>query len=196
MQTLNLVKKKKEEINKILKDIETTNDKEKQLKLFKDALKIDNTNRQIVNQYLLLVKQIRDITDKKENPVIEIMTYIHHFPPEQFNKDFFGFAEKKISSMGKILLILNKILSEEWNEAKYEKKKEAASFLLNAIIEDKFEIRITSPITWENDELYIFNLYLRLLEQIKRKIEYYKSSNDINDNKINCDNIAKCHKCI
>ena len=83
MQTLNLVKKKKEEINKILKDIETTNDKEKQLKLFKDALKIDNTNRQIVNQYLLLVKQIRDITDKKENPVVEIMTYIHHFPPEQ-----------------------------------------------------------------------------------------------------------------
>ena len=121
------------------------------------------------------MKDIRKITDKHENPVVEIMTFIHHFPPEQYNKEFFGFAEKKYSSMEKILLILNKILSKPWIKTTFEEKREAVNFFLKAIKEDNFEIKNTSPITLENDELYIFNLYLGFLDQIKGKIVHYES---------------------
>ena len=194
MQALNLVQKKKKKVNEIMKDIKATDDKEKQLKLYKDILNIVNTDRKIIYQYLLLVKQIRKITDKKENPVVEIMTFIHHFPPEQYNKEFVGYAEKKYSSMEKILLILNKILSKHWKKTTFEERREATLFFLKAIKEDQFEIKNTSPITWENDELYIYNSYLVFLEQIKRKMEHYSSSNIIID--IKSDKIIKCDKFI
>ena len=45
MQALNLVQKKKKEIIQILEVIKEKNDKEKQLKLYKYILKIDNTDR-------------------------------------------------------------------------------------------------------------------------------------------------------
>lgn len=179
MDELNLIKNKNEKIKEILNKINITNDKEKKLSFYKDILNIDNTNRDILSQYLLLVKDIRNLTDDNPNPVVEIMTYIHHFPPEQFNQDFAGYAEKKNSSMEKLLLVLKKILSKDWIEATFEEKKDTFNFFLKAFKEDKFEIKNTSPITWKNDELYIFNLYIRLLFQIKRKIKYYESINDI-----------------
>ena len=194
MQELKLIKKKKKVIETILIDIVATNDKEKKFELYKDILKIDNTNRDIVLQYLLLVKQIRKMTDDDPNPVVEIMTYIHHFPVEQYNKDFIGFGEKKNSSMGKILLFFKKIISKDWIKTTFEEKKEFFSFILKVLNEDKFEIKNTSPITWENDELYIFNLYMELLSQIKRKIEYYESSNNINDIQVESDKIKECDK--
>ena len=79
-----------------MKTIESTKDEEKKFELYKSILKIDNTDRNIIHQYLLLIKQIRKKTDKTENLKAEIISYIHHFPPTQFNKDFICFGEKNI----------------------------------------------------------------------------------------------------
>ena len=179
MQELKLVKKKKEKIQKLIKDIENTNDKEIKYLIYKDILKIDNTDRNIVRQYLLLVKEIRKITNKDQSLIEEIKMYINHFPPEEFNKYFGDFCEKKTSSMSKILMILKKILSKDWVNTSYEEKKSIISFFYKCIKGGKYIIKNTSPITWKNDELYIYNLYLQFLSQINEKIVYYQSQNTI-----------------
>ena len=194
MQELNLFQKKKEDIKNIFMDIDATNDKERKYDLYKKILKIDNTDRDIVLQYLLLVKQIRKPTDKNPNPVVEIMTYIHHFPLEQFNKIFVGFAEKKISSMGKLLLFLKKILNKDWTLSTFEERKAFINFFFLTKEEDKLEIKNTSPFTWENDELYIFFLYKEFLSRIEKKIEHYIS--DLNDIEIKSVKIIECDKYI
>ena len=83
-ETVRKQRSKKEAIKKLLQEINNTKENEKKKELYKDILKIDNTDRNNVLQYLLLVKQMRKLSDKKENIVIEIMPYIHHFPPKQF----------------------------------------------------------------------------------------------------------------
>ena len=137
MKGLNLIRKKKQTINKILKAIEQTNDNEKKYKLYIQILKIDNTDRNIVLKYLLLAKKIRKVTDKEDNPVVQIMSYINLFPPEQFNKEFAGFAKKEKSSMEKLLTFLDEILSKNWIETTYEEREKAVRFFLNAKLESK-----------------------------------------------------------
>ena len=196
MQALELIQDKKKNIKNIMEVINNTNDKEKKLKLYKDILKIDNTDRQTVYEYLILIKQMTEGTFKNEEPLKEIITYIHHFPLEQYNKEFIGFNEKKNSSIEKILLILNKILSKEWIKSTLEEREDAIKFFLKAIEDDKFELKNTSPITWENDELYIFNLYLVLITQIHLKMEYYISLDNINEMELKSENIIKYDKLI
>ena len=195
MQELNLIKNKKKLIRQILMSIEVTKDNEKKYKLYKDILKVDNTEREIVRQYLLLVKQIRKKTDKEDNPVIQIMSYIHHFPPEQFNKDFIGFGKKENSSMETLLLFLNTILSKDWAKATFEERRDAANFFYKAKIGSKLEIKNTSPITWENDELYIFTLYKKFVTLMIKRMEHYEDNIDYNEMKstkiIECDQFIK-----
>ena len=195
MQELNLIKNKKKLIRQILMSIEATKDNEKKYKLYKDILKVDNTEREIVRQYLLLVKQIRKKTDKEDNPVIQIMSYIHHFPPEQFNKDFIGFGKKENSSMETLLLFLNTILSKDWAKATFEERRDAANFFYKAKIGSKLEIKNTSPITWENDELYIFTLYKKFVTLMIKRMEHYEDNIDYNEMKstkiIECDQFIK-----
>ena len=194
MKGLNLIRKKKQTINKILKAIEQTNDNEKKYKLYIQILKIDNTDRNIVLKYLLLAKQIRKVTDKEDNPVVQIMSYINHFPPEQFNKEFAGFGKKEKSSMEKLLTFLDEILSKNWIETTYEEREKAVRFFLNAKLESKTKIKNTSPITWENDELYVFYLYKEFLSQFIKKMEYYQSLDIINYNDLKSEKINKCNE--
>ena len=156
MQELNLIKKKKERISKILIDIESTEDEEMKLQLYKEVIKLDNTDRNILRQYLLLFKKLRKTTDEKESLKAEIMTYINYFPPEEFNKDFSDYGKKEISSMGKLLLFLNEILKKDWSETTYEERRVTSKYFLNTIKQGLVKLKNTSPITWENDELYIF----------------------------------------
>ena len=79
MQELSLNKRKKEFIKGLMKDISSTNNNEEKLKLYQSILKIDNTNKEILLKYLLLVRQIRGVKDQNPNPVIEIFTYFNHF---------------------------------------------------------------------------------------------------------------------
>ena len=152
MQELKLIKKKKGKILILIKEIENTNDKELKYLIYKDILKIDNTDRNIVRQYLLLMKEIRKTIDKDQNLIEEINTYINHFPPKEFNKDFAEFCEKETSSMSKILIILEKILSQDWINANYEEKKSAISFFYNVIKEGKLLGKMMN---------YIFIIYIR-----------------------------------
>ena len=170
-------KNKKEIIKEIMKNITATDKKEKKLKLYQSILQIDNTEREIVLQYLLLVKQIKGLNDKEPNPIMEIFTYINHFPPKQFNENFNDITEKKYSSLDKLLFFLKKVLSQNWLYTSFDERKQFIKFFNITIKDDSKGINNTNIITWENDELYIFNLYHEFLEQIKKKIVHYESQN-------------------
>ena len=107
--------------------------KKKKLKLYQTILKIDNTDNEIIIQYLLLVKQIRGLNDKEPNPVVEIFSYINHFSPEQFNKNFLDITSKKYSSMDKLLLFLQSILGQNWIEATFNERKKFINFFNSTI---------------------------------------------------------------
>ena len=63
--------------------------------------------KEILLKYLLLVRQIRGVKDQNPNPVIVIFTYLNHFSPLKFNKNFVDITEKKHS--GHICLTYNKL---------------------------------------------------------------------------------------
>ena len=188
MQELALNRNKKDLIKEIIKEINTTDNKEKKLKLFQSILQIDNTQSEIIIEYLLLVKQIRGLNDNKLNPIVEIFTYINHIPLKEFNTNFLDITKKEYSSIDKLLLFLNNILNQNWIKATFNERKKFINFLNTLIKEELQNVKNTNIITWENSELYIYNLYYELLEQIKKKIVYYESQNDsigIKNEKIN-----------
>ena len=143
---------------------------------------------------MLLVRQIRGVKDQNPNPVIEIFTYLNHFSPLKFNKNFVDITEKKHSSIDKLLLFFQNILSQNWGKATFDNRKKFIKFLNVTIKEDSGTINNTSPITWENEELYIFNLYKEFLEQIKKKITHYESKNI--DDDVESEKIKSCKEFI
>ena len=163
MEELNLIRKKKEDIEKIKEHILKEKDEEKKYNLYKKILKIDNTDSNILLEYLLLVNQNQKIKGINKGQEEEINSYINHFPPSEFNKHFKSIVVKEHSSIEKILIVFTKILSEDWIKTTFEKRREAYDFFLQTIRETFYIIKNTSPITWENKELYIFYLYKNLL---------------------------------
>ena len=194
MQELSLNKRKKEMIKGLMKNISSTNNNEEILKLYQSILKIDSTNKEILLKYLLLVRHIRGVKDQNPNLVIEIFTYFNHFSPLEFNKNFVDITEKKHSSIDKLLLFFQNILSQNWGKATFDNRKKFIKFLNVTIKEDSGTINNTSPITWENEELYIFNLYKEFLEQIKKKITHYESKNI--DDDVESEKIKSCKEFI
>ena len=194
MEELQLVKNNKVKINTLIEKIKSTENKEKQLELYQNILNIDNTKGEIVMDYLLLLKQIRKLEDNDPNPLIEIMKFKNHFSPNKFNEHFSFIEKKKNSSIEKLILIIKEILSRDWIKASIKEKNEIFKFFNKAMENDDDEIKNTSIITWENTELYIYHLYKEFLSQIRKKITYYESSNNINFKEIKSDKIKNCYE--
>ena len=192
MEELNLIRKKKKKIKEDEDLILQEKEKEKKYELYKQILKIDNTDKRILLDYLLIVKQRQKINDISISPEEEIKSYINHFPPNEFNKYFNDIAIKEHSSIEKLLLIFEKILSQDWIETTFEKRREAYNFFIQTIKENFKPIKNTSPITWENKELYIFCLYKDLLLQLKKKLQYYEEQEKINENEIKSIKLIEC----
>ena len=185
MEELNLIRKKKEDIKKIKELILKEKDEEKKYDLYKQILKIDNTDSNILLEYLLLVNKNQKIKGINKGQEEEIKSYINHFPQSEFNKHFKSIVVKEHSS-------IEKILSEDWIKTTFEKRREAYDFFLQTIRETFYIIKNTSPITWENKELYIFCLYKDLLLQLKKKLKYYEEQEKINENEIKSIKLIEC----
>ena len=196
MEKLYLIQTKKEMIKTKLEEIKVTKEPETQLKIYKEILKINNTDKEIVFKYLLLFKKINEKKMDKSIIKTEFSDYINHFQPKQFNDNFSDIIIKKYSSMEKLNLVIQKILSQDWIKTNYEKRKEALLFFNETINENKKEIKNTSPITWENDELYIYIFFQEFLLQLKRKINYYYYKGIIDYNTIKSEKLQNCIKLI
>ena len=171
MENLILIKKKNESIEQILQKISKEKDISKLLDLYKEILNINNTDREIILQYLKLLK-IKNEKEKAQ-PIEEYKKYINHFPKTDWNNNFSEIIKKDTSSLEKLELVLQKILCVNSLEMNRKNKSEIIAFFNKYINETKIEINNTSPITWENEELYIFFLFKIFMKQLKKKMKFY-----------------------
>ena len=170
MENLILVKKKNELVKELLQKISKEKDISKSLDLYKEILDINNTDREIVLKYLLLHKKKNEI--EKVKSLEEYKKYINHIPPQEWNAYFSEIIKKENSSLEKLDLILKKILSISFEMTK-KNKAEIIRFFKLYINETKIEINNTSPITWENDELYIYALFQTFMNRLENKMTFY-----------------------
>ena len=170
MENLILVKKKNELVKELLEKISKEKDISKSLDLYKEILDINNTDREIVLKYLLLHKKKNE--KEKVKSIEEYKKYINHFPPQEWNTYFSEIIKKENSSIEKLELILKKILTITFEMTKKE-KAEIIRFFKLYINETKIEINNTSPITWENDELYIYFLFQTFMSRLESKMNFY-----------------------
>ena len=143
------------------------------------------------------LKFVKFLYKKDSHQQLDIFNnYINHFPPEEWNNNFSDIIKKEQSSQEKLDCILQKILSHCWLKTDYTKMCDIISFFGKYIFDSKKIIINNYPITWENDELFIFYLLKEFLGQIQKKIVYYSDESifdDIKSQKLNeCnDNINK-----
>jgi len=123
MKTYNLILNKQKEIDHLLKDNIDTSDKERK-KTLEKALKINNTKKDLVLEYLLLIKRNYE---KDLNYFSEyfgaLKMYINHIPKNEFNSYFSDTLKKELSSIEKINLIFDKIKSQNWAKCDFNERK-------------------------------------------------------------------------
>jgi len=173
MENLFLVQRNKEKAKQKLEQISKEKDPKKLIDLYEDLLKINNTDEDIVFKYLLFVKEIYKNTNISKYEIEEFTKYIYHIPIKKWNDNFSNIVQKEYSSLEKLNLIFQKILSQKWAHTDYNNKKQVIQYFADCIDETSKEINNTSPITWENAELYIYYLFRDFISRIKEKILYY-----------------------
>ena len=185
METYNLILNKQKEIDYLLKENINTSDKERKETLEK-ALKINNTKKDLVLEYLLLLKRnYKNDFNYISEYLDALKMYINHIPKNEFNSYFSDTLKKEHSSIEKINLIFDKIKSQNWSKCDFNERKKCLIFFYNCIKDNKNIYENTSPITWENEELYIYTLLDLFLEKIHSQIKYYENNNNEPTNRIN-----------
>ena len=192
MENLLLVQKKNNQQKKILEEILLEKNQKKLLDLYIEILEINNTAQDIIFKYLLFVKEIYGDSINCNNTIEEFKNYINHIPIKKWNDNFSDIVKKEYSSLEKLDSIFQKILSQNWIHTDYKNIKLILQYFNNCIMETKKEINNTSPITWENEELYIYYLFREFIGKIKEKILYYSQEKYFKN--IKNEEFIKCNK--
>ena len=178
MDKLNLVINKKKEVEKLNKEISKTNKLEEKLKIFKKILEIDNTEKSSILNYLILFKEIHKNDKDKYFIKKELELYKNHISKKEFNDNFSEYITKESSSIEKINLIIQKILENNWFLADYKIREKTVLFFYKQKEENKNVVNNSCPITWENSELFIYICFKEFIEQIYKKMNYYKEKSE------------------
>jgi len=185
MEKLSLIENKKKEIEKLNKEISQAKKLDEKLEKSKKILEINNTDTKLVQNHLILFIRIHKNDLNTFIIKNELEAYINHIPKKEFNDNFSKYYTKEKSSIEKLNSLIHKILEENWIFANYDTRKNAILFFYKNVRENIKEIEYTSPITWENSELYIDSLLKSFTQQINKKMEYYKEiQSDINTDAI------------
>jgi len=174
MEDLTLFKNIQEAKNKKLLEISNEKNIEKKMNLYEELLKIDNTDKKILLQYLNFCIEINGGTsDMKVKMKEDFIKYSKYFPPEEWNKNFSGVIQRKDSSLEKLELIFKKIIEHDWILADDISKKDITKFIRNKIKECSGEIGNSYPITWKNEELFIYYSLKEFVDRLMSKIVFY-----------------------
>ena len=181
------LKIKNDAINEIQNDTinDTKNDINKEIiqinnkliSLYEKIFEYDNTKEDDNLEYLLLFNQQyqKGIIDKKAMKT-KLDIYNIFISDDNYNNNFPEFERK--NSREKIFCLI--LLIKDIDLANDENRKKGKDFIksleeLNEEI-DSFNIKFKRQITWENKQLFLYNLYMSLVESFKQKINYYKNS--------------------
>ena len=152
--------------NNFISIINSNLDDGKKIKKIENLLETDNTQEEIVLQYLILNKNVNS------NNLIELLKkYENAIQEENFNLNFGKFYHK-ISSFQKIINLLNN-LADLYNTNNNEMQ---INKINNIIISNSTKYIATFPIFYKfNYELYFYYLYYLFIKQIKKKYQNNKS---------------------
>ena len=93
--------------------------------------------------------------------------YLYFLPIETWNNNF-----------GAIISVFTKILNINLVQTNYKEMNKVIQFFRDIILDNKKEIKNACPITWENEELYIYYLFQVFIERIMNKINYYSQESN------------------
>ena len=197
----NVIEKKISLYNKKTEELKTLYDK---IKLLKEKInKSDDIS--LINESILTYEKIFEIDNTKEIDILEYLLLffkLFHFyhlidlgtmkskldlynafiSDEKYNQHFNNF-DKRTNSFTKILNLIELLKTDLGDDDKNMSKRK--KYIHNIIELDEKEkeknnTKYTHIITWENKELFLFNLYMMFLESLSQKINFYKTATSSN----------------
>ena len=164
------IDKMKQKAIKLFEDAKNTKDCTNKIKILEDAISFDNTNEDILRDYLILLKNINE-----KEFMIKLDKYYYHISEKTY-KEIQG-EEKKNSSIKIISEILNLFKSYETND---DLNKMVNDFTIKRNITKYFyekeniksSVSANSTISLEgNFELTLYQIYILLFKEINNKID-------------------------
>ena len=181
-------------IRRKIQELENSNeiqDINKKLELYQKILENDNTNENDVLNYLLLNLNLSKKTNNEDIFKSKLDIYNCCISEEKYQAYFQNY--RRTNSKNKIFNLLNLIAGDLDKDNDYTKRKNFINDILNRNDrEDSKSLKFTKKISWDNKELYIYNLYLFFLRTLTKKLKKFKK-NDEGKDAINSD-IYKYYK--
>ena len=158
-------------IRRKIQELENSNeiqDINKKLELYQKILENDNTNENDVLNYLLLNLNLSKKTNNEDIFKSKLDIYNCCISEEKYQAYFQNY--RRTNSKNKIFNLLNLIAGDLDKDNDYTKRKNFINDILNRNDrEDSKSLKFTKKISWDNKELYIYNLYLFFLSNKKIK---------------------------
>ena len=168
------------EIQKKFKIIEITIDVDKKIKLYQDIIGLDNTREDNILEYLKFLQEISVINEKNKNLFLSELEKFHVcISDNNYNKCFSKFLKRK-NAITKILDFIEMIKNAHDLDNSSDKKAKIKflDYFDNLIEkENKINFKANKKFTWENKELYLYTLYLSLINRMANYIEFYRHDN-------------------
>lgn len=150
--------------------------------LYKELLARNDTKEKYVLSYLLFLKK----TDQEKFEHI-LKERQHYISEENYNKYFGGVIENRKCAREKFLNLIDLLANCSLNSIPGK-----GTFNLNLIflgkMEPKTKLGTKYEITWENKELYLFNLYLFFLNNLIKAMNKCDNGDDNNKEEIKMEN--------
>lgn len=168
------------EIQQKLKLLEITENIDKKIQLYKDIVNLDNTKENYILEYIKFIKNISE-SDKKYEPLFisELEKFHVCLSDENYNKYFCNVMKRKNAAM-KIQDYIEMVKNAH-DLDNLEDKKAKLKFLdnFNELLEaeKKIDFKINKRLTWENKELYLYSLYIFLINSMGNIIEFFEDDN-------------------
>ena len=155
------------------KDFKTINNYKE---LFKNGKQKEND----ILQYLLTLLELLNNNKIKEKQFLYILSAFSHFINDSDYEKYF-FIYKKTNAKAKIFEFLDLLMSDVFSDDIYSKRKEFIIKLTEiSYIAKLSEILLKAKITWEQTEIYTYNLYCELVSYINSKVNYWKKNKNEN----------------
>ena len=168
-----------EEINQKFKILEIADNFDNKITLYQDIIKLDNTKEKYILEYLKYIQTISKYDEKYQKLFISELKKLHVCISDENYKLYFINVFERKNAINKILDFINMIIkiNDLFNSNNLKFK---AKFLddLDILIQKEREIdfHINKKLTWENKELYLYTLYMSLINSMAHIIDFY--SND------------------
>ena len=150
-----------------------------ELQLYKQLFKYNNTKESDILEFLLLKFELFKINLINKDEMEKLLRSYNHFISDGNYDKNFPELRKRDNALAKINKLINILIKTDINVSNPDEKIKRTKKFMHTIIDIRnseliVKIKVTNAVTWENKELYIYNLYLMFLFSLEQKINYHK----------------------